>query len=206
MGEPKDHNIFGFIKEFPNDGACKAYLARIKWQDGFRCVKCGHTKGCKKPGHKYHCYNCHHVESATANTLFHKVKFGLQKAFCIVFGMGTSSKGISSVQMGKRFGIRQGTAWSFMRKVKGAMVNGQECPSSEPVHVEEFTIGGKGEQGNQDPVKKALIVVELDREHQMKRVFVRSIEDCLGERSILIFEEHIGTTAHMVLDGDGTVL
>ena len=44
-------SILNFIKELPNDEACKAYLAKIKWQDGFTCVKCGHSKGCAKAGY-----------------------------------------------------------------------------------------------------------------------------------------------------------
>lgn len=40
-------------------------------------MKCGHTKGCGKSGYKYYGYGCNHIESATANTLFHKVKFEL---------------------------------------------------------------------------------------------------------------------------------
>jgi len=62
-------------------------------------------------------YGCQHVKSSTSNTLFHKVKFGLQKAFCVIFEMSTSSKSVSNIQMGKRFDIRQGTDWYFMQKV-----------------------------------------------------------------------------------------
>ena len=86
-----------FVKELPNDDACKAYLAKIKWQDSFTCSKYGPTKGCEKSGYNYHCYACDHVESATVNTLFHKVKFGLQKAFCVLFEISTS---LSSIQNG----------------------------------------------------------------------------------------------------------
>ena len=85
MEQFEGQDILNFIKELPNDAACKAYLAKIKWQDGFTCMKCGHTKGCEKVDYRYHCYNCQHLESATANTLFHKVKFGFQKPFCVVF-------------------------------------------------------------------------------------------------------------------------
>ncbi len=60
-------------------------LSKIKWYDGFKCSKCGSEKGCEKSYHNYHCYGCNQVESSTANTLFHKVKFGLQKVFLIVF-------------------------------------------------------------------------------------------------------------------------
>ena len=77
-------SVLNFIKELLNDDACKADLAQIKWKNGFVCTKCGHTKGCEKSGYNYQCYGCQHVESTTANTLFHKVKFGLHKAFCIV--------------------------------------------------------------------------------------------------------------------------
>ena len=136
----KGQNILSFVKEFPNDDTCRAYLAKIKWQDGFKCMKCGHTKGCEKSGYKYHCYGCNHVESATANTLFDKVKFVLQKAFCVVFEMSTSSKSVSSIQMGKRFDIQQGTAWYFMQKIRKSMKNSQNYPLTEIVHVDEFTV------------------------------------------------------------------
>ena len=200
----KGQNILSFVKELPNDDACKAYLAKIKWQDGFKCMKCGHVKGCKKSGYKYHCYGCGHVESATANTLFHKVKFGLQKAFCVVFEMSTSSKSVSSIQMGKRFDIRQGTAWYFMQKVRRAMKSSQNYPLSELVHVDEFTVGGKeeGKQGRSydSKKKKAVIAVELNKKHQIKRVYVKSIDDYSAKSLTPIFEEHISRTAEIVTD------
>lgn len=37
-------NILSFVKELPNDDACKVYLAKIKWKDGFTCMKCGHKR------------------------------------------------------------------------------------------------------------------------------------------------------------------
>ena len=200
----KGQSILNFIKELPNDEACKAYLAKIKWKDGFTCSKCGHTKGCEKAEYKYHCYACNHVESATANTLFHKVKFGLQKAFCIVFEMSTSSKSVSSIQMGKRFNIRQGTAWFFMQKVRKAMKSSQKYPLSTLVHVDEFTVGGKedGKQGRSydSKKKKAVIAVELSETHQVKRVYVKSIKDYSAKSLTPIFEQHISDTAVVVTD------
>ncbi|MCM4158268.1 IS1595 family transposase, partial [Gramella sp. AN32] len=204
MEDFKGQSILNFIKELPNDDACKAYLAKIKWQDGFTCMKCGHQKGCEKAGHKYQCYVCQHVESSTANTLFHKVKFGLQKAFCVVFEMSTSSKSVSSIQMGKRFDIRQGTAWYFMQKVRKAMKSSQRYPLSELIHVDEFTVGGKeeGKQGRSydSKKKKAVIAVELSEKHQIKRVYVKSIDDYSAKSLTPIFEEHISTSAKIVTD------
>lgn len=204
MNNFEGQSILNFIKELPNDDACKAYLAKLKWQDGFKCFKCGHDKGCEKSGYRFHCYKCNHVESATANTLFHKVKFGLQKAFCVVFEMSTSTKSVSSIQMGKRFDIRQGTAWFFMQKVRIAMKSSKKYPLSELVHVDEFTIGGKeeGKQGRSydSKKKKAVIAVELNKKHQIKRVYIKSIDDYSAKSLTPIFEEHIGQNAQIVTD------
>jgi hypothetical protein len=102
-------------------------------------------QSCEKVDYRYHCYNCQQVESATANILFHKVKFGWQKAFCVVFEMSTNSKSISSIQMGKRFSICQGTAWYFMQKVRKSMKSSQKYPLEKLIHVDEFTFGEKEE-------------------------------------------------------------
>mgnify|MGYP003631442519 CR=1 FL=1 len=59
--------------------------------------------------------------------------------------MSTSNKSISSIQMGKRFSIRQGTAWCFRKKVRKAMKSSQKYPLEKLIHVDEFTVGGKEE-------------------------------------------------------------
>ena len=204
MDNFEGQSILNFIKELPDDDACKAYLAKVKWSDGFKCSKCEHDKGCEKSGYKYHCYKCNHVESSTANTLFHKVKFGLQKAFCVVFEMSTSSKSVSSIQMGKRFEIRQGTAWFFMQKVRKAMKSSQKYPLSKLVHVDEFTVGGKEEgkpgRSYHTKKKKAVIAIELSDKHQVKRVYVKSINDYSAKSLTPIFEEHISNTAKVITD------
>lgn len=197
-------NIVNFLQELPDDDACKAYLAKYKWHDGFKCPKCGGTQGCMKKDYRYHCYKCSHVESSTAGTLFHKVKFGLHKAFCIVFEMTTTSKGMSSIQMSERYGISQPTAWFFMHKVRTAMASSKQYPLSEIVHVDEFTVGGKetGKQGRSydSKKKKAIIAVELTSKHQVKRVYIKSIDDYSCKSITPIFEEHISTSAKVMTD------
>jgi hypothetical protein len=46
MQHIEGQDILNFIKELPNNNnnACKAYLAKIKWQDGFTCSKYGHKR------------------------------------------------------------------------------------------------------------------------------------------------------------------
>jgi tRNA(Ile2) C34 agmatinyltransferase TiaS len=34
-----------FGERFGTEAACREYLMRLRWPDGFRCPKCGHDRG-----------------------------------------------------------------------------------------------------------------------------------------------------------------
>ena len=117
MKNDKHVNLDRLKRKYPDDDACRKYLFDLKWDDGYVCIKCGNEKGYEKPGFKYQCGKCYNIESSTSNTIFHKNKFGLKKAFLILQEMNLKNK-ITSVDISKRHGISQTTAWSFMAKVK----------------------------------------------------------------------------------------
>ena len=94
----KGYNIMEFCKTFNTDNDCFDYLANIKWVIGFKCPKYNHTGWCKtKFNHIRKCNRCKHKTSATAGTLFHKIKFPTHQAFMIVFLVSSSKKGISQL-------------------------------------------------------------------------------------------------------------
>ena len=80
----KGQNLLEFSEHFKTDLDCKEYLANIKWKNSFKCVKCNHTASQIRKNFSRTCNKCSHTETAPANTLFHKVKFGLRKAFSYV--------------------------------------------------------------------------------------------------------------------------
>lgn len=84
------------------------------------------------------------------------------------------------------------------------MESSQKYPLSELVHVDEFTVGGKedGKPGRSYDTKKkkAVIAVELNKEHRVKRVYVKSIKDYSAMSLTPIFEEHISHSAQIVTD------
>jgi hypothetical protein len=72
----KSLSLFEFQERFSNAADCLKYLADEKWGNGFVCRKCGHTHSCAgKATQSRQCTCCRYVESPTAQTLFHKVKF-----------------------------------------------------------------------------------------------------------------------------------
>lgn len=201
----KGENILDFINQFPDDASCLETLSKLKWTNGFKCSKCGHTNYCSatRPFDRQ-CTSCHTVESPTANTLFHKVKFGIQKAFCIVFEMSCTTKGISTTQLAKRYGITQKTAWLFTQKVKISMKSSKQYPMINNVQVDEFVIGGKetGKQGRSYDSKKAKVVcaVELTEHGKIKRGYAKVIQDYSAKSIQPIFDEHISKEAIIKTD------
>ena len=142
----KGQNLLEFTARFKTDLDCKKYLSEIKWKKGFKCVKCGH-KACQvRKDFSRMCNICSHTESATANTLFHKVKFGVRKAFFICFEMSTTTKSLSARYTAVRYEVTQNTAHLFIHKVREAMESSGKYPMDGIVHVDEFVLGGV-EQG-----------------------------------------------------------
>jgi len=121
MEKFKGQNLIEFAGRFYSDEKCMEYLSEIKWESGYVCRKCKHISYQIRKNYSRTCNLCDDTESATANTLFHKLKFGLRKSFFICFEMATTSKGLSALQVAVRFGIRESTARMFMQKVRKAM-------------------------------------------------------------------------------------
>ena len=197
-------NLLEFSDRFKTDENCKEYLANLKWELGFNCLKCKHTKSQIRKDFSRTCNKCSHTETASANTLFHKVKFGLRKAFFMCFEMSTTTKSLSASYMGVRFGVTEKTARLFMHKVREAMKSSENHPMKGTVHIDEFVIGGKekGKIGRSYNSKKKKIVtaVELTDKGKIKRMYALKIDDYSAKELKTIFDKHIDKNAKITTD------
>ncbi len=201
----KGENIIKFADHFKTNLDCLAYLSEIKWENGYKCSKCGNEKyTIRKSNLARECHKCHYIESPTAGTLFHKLRFGLRKAFMIVFEMSASTKGLSASQVSKRYEISRTTAWSYMHRVREAMSSSKKYPVEGEVQVDEFVYGGKEslKQGRSRDVKKKKIVgaVELTETGKVSRAYFKKIDDYSSKSLRKIFEEHISPVAKVYTD------
>lgn len=198
-------NIIEFSERFKDDISCLEYLAEIKWGKEYSCIKCGCTQfSVRQTDKAMQCHKCHYIESPTANTLFHKVKFGIRKAFMIVFEMTACTKSLSSSQVAKRYGISRTTAWLFMHKVREGMKSSQTAPMTGAVQVDEFVVGGREnlKQGRSRDSKKKKVVcaVEISENQKIKRVYALRIEDYSSDSLQTIFDQHISKEATIRTD------
>lgn len=161
----KSLSIFEFQQLFPDEAACLSHLTQMKWKEGFKCRYCTHPNYCAGPRlHDRQCTSCRYVESPTAHTLFHKMKFPLLKAFWIVYYLSSSKKGMASTEMSRKLELRQKTCWLFKQKVMKAMRTSGNHPLVGTVEVDEAVVGGQEEnvrgRGNK---KKRLVVFAIER-------------------------------------------
>ncbi len=204
MGIFTGQNLLEFAERFKTDEDCKEYLSEIKWKESFVCVKCGHSKSQVRKDFSRTCNICSHTESASSNTLFHKVKFGLRKAFFICFEMSTTTKSLSASYVGTRFGVTEKTARLFMHKVREAMKSSNNHPMKGNVEVDEFVLGGreKGKVGRSYDAKKKKVVcaVEYTVQGKVKRMYSLKIDNFSAKELRKIFDQHIDETATITTD------
>jgi hypothetical protein len=197
-------NLLEFTERFKTDEDCKKYLSLLKSKTTYKCLKCKHTAHQSLKNFGRQCNICRHIESATANTLFHKVKFGVRKAFFICFEMSTTTKSLSASYMGVRFGVTEKTARLFMLKVREAMTPSGNNPMDGIVHVDEFVLGGqeKGKVGRSydGKKKKAVTAVQLTDDGKVKRMYIMKINNFSAQSLQYIFVNHIDRAAKVTTD------
>ena len=61
-------------RRFSTEEACREYLAQLRWPDGFRCPRCGHSEAWCTARGLHHCEQCRHQSSVLAGTIFQDTK------------------------------------------------------------------------------------------------------------------------------------
>jgi len=200
----KGQNLLEFAERFKTDIDCKSYLAGIKWKEGYNCRKCGNNSCQIRKDFSRTCNKCSDTESPTANTIFHRVRFGVRTAFFICFEMATTTKSLSATQMGVRYGITEKTARLFMLKVRESMASSENHPMDGNVQVDEFVIGGyeQNKIGRSYNVKKkkAITAVEFTDKGKVKRMYALNIKDFSARSLQYIFIKHIDRKAKVTTD------
>ena len=107
---------------FGSDEACRAYLARLRWPDGFRCPRCGSSKSWPVRGW-WDCAACGGQTSVTAGTIFQDTRSSLTVWFRTMWWVTTQKNGASALGLQGVLGLRSyETAWTWLHKLRRAMV------------------------------------------------------------------------------------
>jgi transposase-like protein len=141
-GLPSD--LPSFLARFGSDAPCRDYLFRARWPEGFRCAGCGYDRAYS---HKLRlieeCASCGRQHSLRAGTIFEQTKTGLARWFLAIFLVTSSKGGISAMELQRQMGFGSyQTAWSWLHKIRRAMVRPERAPLGAQVEVDETYVGG----------------------------------------------------------------
>jgi transposase-like protein len=168
-----------FEAQFATDAACRAYLERLRWPDGFRCPACGATKAWPVRG-LWQCATCGRQTSVTAGTIFQDTRKPLTVWFRAMWAVTGPKSGTSALAVQRLLGLGSyQTAWAWLHKLRRAMVRPDRERLSGSVEVDEAFVGALEEGApGRGAVKKDLIVVVVEyRGHELGRIRLRRVRD-----------------------------
>lgn len=182
-----------FERVFGDEEACRAYLERLRWPQGFRCPACGADEAWKTKRGLWLCGACRRQSSVTAGTLFAGTRTPLQSWFAAIWQLVAQKQGLSALGMQRLMGLGSyETAWAHLHKLRRAMVRPGRDPLSGLVEVDEGYVGGRevGMAGRQSadksPVAVAVEVREAKRGEIAGRVRLSRLER-LGKEALEAF-------------------
>jgi hypothetical protein len=135
-----------FEKRFATEEDCRAYWIEARWGGKPACARCGSTYVWPiRDGTTFECRDCDHQTSLTAGTVLEKTRKPLKMWFRAVFEISTRCTGISAMDLMRIMGFGPyKTAWSWLHKLRAALVRPEREPLGPFVQMDEALVGGKG--------------------------------------------------------------
>lgn len=182
--EEYPRNLTEFEALFATEEACRQYLYRLRWPDGFRCPRCGGGKCWPVRVVLLQCVGCGHQTSVTAGTIFQDTRTSLKLWFYAMWWVTTQKNGASALGLQRVLGLKQyQTVWTWLHKLRSAMVRPGRDLLTGRVEVDETYLGGL-EEGLRGRLveKKALIVIAAQEDGKgIGRIRLRQIPDASAE-------------------------
>ena len=166
---------------FSTEESCRAYLYALRWPDGFCCPRCGSRE---EPwpvrGSYLQCQVCSHHTSVTAGTIFERTRTPLPIWFRAIWWLVTQKNGASALGLQRVLGLGSyETAWTWLHKIRRAMVRPGRDRLDGRVEVDETYLGGleEGVHGR-ETFKQAMVVVAAQEDgKRIGRIRMRRIPD-----------------------------
>jgi transposase-like protein len=151
---------------FPNEDACRKYLAQLRWPQGCQCPACDSLKAPWITARGYlHCQECSAETSITSGTIFEKTRYPLKTWFIAIWLVTSQKYGASALGIKRALGLGSyQTAWAWLHKLRRAMVRPGRNLLHGEIEVDETYVGGKKKAGKRGrgAEGKEIVVVALE--------------------------------------------
>lgn len=200
-------NLQEFDLWFADEGACRSYLFRVRWPEGFQCLRCRSKAAPWMTARGYlHCRDCGGEISMTAGTVFERTRKPLRTWFHAMWLVTSQKHGASALGLQRVLGLGSyQTAWTWLHKLRRAMVR----PGRERLHgtveVDETYVGGTqsgGKRGRGSARKQIVVIaVEVIAPKGFGRVRMRRVPDVSGDSLVPFICDVVERRAEILTDG-----
>ena len=204
--EKYPNNFQEFLVQFPDEKSCWQYVIDIRCPGSYVCTACNSVKWWLTSKHKIHCSVCGKEFSITSGTIFQKSRKPLLLWFHVMWWVVAQKTGASAYNLMDfmRFGSYE-AAWTWLHKLRRAMVRDGREKLSGVVEVDETYIGGKetgtGKQGRGAEEKSLVVVATECIGKRIGRVRFRIIPEASKDCLIPFIEENVKPQTSVITDG-----
>ncbi len=167
-------------REFRTETACLQYLYRLRWPEGFICPRCASTKSWPTNRGLCKCANCGYQVSVKTGTIFERSRLPLSMWFRAIWWVTSQKNGASAKSLQRILGLGSyETAWTWLHKLRRAMVRPGRDRLAGAIEVDETYIGGEkpGKRGR-GAKGKALVVIAAQMDvKRIGRIRLRRVMD-----------------------------
>lgn len=196
--------ILEFEERFATEEACREYIAQLRWPTGFRCPRCNHDKAWSMERGLYWCRQCDYQVSVTAGTIFQDSRKPLRLWFRAIWYIVNQKNGVSALGLRQVLGLSSyRTAWTWLHKLRCAMIRPGRDKLSGLVEVDETYIGGKkaGKRGRGAVGKSLVMVAVEDKDRHFGRIRLSRIVDASADSLIPAVQETVEPGSLVRTDG-----
>ena len=183
--EKYPRNLAEFESWFSSEHACRDYLYTMRWPNGFTCPRCANLKAWPIGATLFECSGCHYQLSVTAGTIFQGSHKPLMTWFRAIWWITGQKNGASALGLKRILGLGSyRTAWTWLHKLRRAMVRPGRDKLSGIVEVDETFIGGKkpGKRGRGAAGKVLVGIAVEDKEDEgLGRIRCGILKDASGD-------------------------
>ncbi len=196
--------LMEFDDWFASEAACADFLRRVRWPAGFRCPACGGTEAWVTARGQQRCAGCQRQTSPTAGTIFEGTRKPLRLWFQAMWYVTNQKHGVSALGVQRILGLGgYQTAWTWLHKLRRAMVRpGRELLNGE-VEVDETYVGGRevGVTGRKTNKKSIVAIAAEIRGRGTGRIRMARVEDASAESLIPFVQTAVCPGATIRTDG-----
>jgi len=170
--------------EFSTEEACRQYLVGLRWPTGYRCPRCHGQKAWEDSAGLFRCAACDYKTSVTAGTIFERTRKPLVIWFRAIWWVTSQKNGASAKGVQRVLGLGSyETAWTWLHKLRRAMVRPGRDRLSGCVDVDETYVGGvwKGRRGRGTEGKTLVIIAAEQDGDGIGRIRLAQVPDQSGQ-------------------------